>query len=113
VNDVTIDVQVLADDGHKHVTRITGSAGIAITIASTDLSKFTMDPADAIGIMQAQPDMPSVSIRADNTMELALMLAGIISAVDEAAPRVLPIALALSRLMDSGHPLLKREYPEL
>ena len=109
---ITIDVQMQTDESApRQVTRISGSAGIAITIQTIDLERFTVDPENAVQVMLAQPEMPSVCIRADNAMELALMLAGVIATAVEAHPEVLPIALALSRLMDAGHPLMKKEYP--
>ena len=108
--DVTTDPH--PESGLKQVTRMEGTAGIAICIQTTDLEQFTVDPESAIAVMLAQPQMPTVAIRAENAMELALMLAGIISTVHEANPAVLHTALRLARLMDAGNPLLKKEYPK-
>lgn len=108
---ITIDVRRDEEDGGPQVTRIVGTAGMAVTIKGTDLEAISVDPTDAAAVMRAQKHMPTVSLRANTLAEVALMLAGLISAVHHAEPAAVPIALKLAAFMDSGHPDLKIEYP--
>ena len=111
---ITIDLRRDDPDGNQHVTRMQGTAGMAIAIETTDLDQFTVDPDVAQAVMMLQgKNMPVCSIRASNAMELALMVAGVVATADHTHPGILPLALRLAGLMDCDNPMMYREDEDL
>ena len=96
---ISIDVKRHLDDGEIDVTRLSGVAGVALVVEHDyDLSK---------GFHGIQ--FPITSIRIDTAAHAAIILAGLIAAVRDIDPTVVPLALQLS--MFAGEPIFKRDIP--
>lgn len=104
---LTIDVR--RSDGD--VTKLQGVAGVAVML-QTDFELEDFDSAE--DMMRHLPDMPIVSLRADNKGQLAVILAGLLASVrDTAGGEVVSTAFALAPFIDAREPQLYREAPPL
>ncbi len=103
-----LQIQLRRDDGD--VTLLEGVAGVAVVMQSDTIP--CANPNDPVSLMKSLPEMPIISLRADNSAQLSVMLAGMIAVVDDAAgPEAVRIAFALAPLIDCRNPQLRREVP--
>lgn len=101
-------IDIRRDDGE--VTRLEGVAGLAVMMQSDTLP--VVNERDARALMQALPDMPVVSLRADNSRQLAIMLGTLLASVSEyAGVETVELAIVLSAFVNAKKPELRRVLP--
>jgi len=103
-----IRIDLRRDDGD--VTRLEGVAGLAVMMQTDHLP--VVDDADARALMQAVRDMPVVSLRANTSRQLAIMLGTLIASVGEiAGEETVQLACVLSGFVNAANPTLRRVLP--
>lgn len=101
---ITIDVRRFDGD----VTRLEGVAGVSVVMGE-DVP--IVDPTDAEALVAAVKDMPVVSLRADNSAQLAVMLGCLMATIAEVAPEALDAAAAVALITNARDPRCRRDLP--
>lgn len=103
---VTVEI---ARDG-VDVARWEGVAAIAVTLQK-DLVP-NADPSNPVDLASKVPDMPVVSLRADNAAQLSVMLGCLLGVVEQqAGPEAVLAAIMFSRMANFADPEMLRTLP--
>lgn len=93
----------------NEVSVLEGVAGIAIVMPTEEMPlPESMDPEDLIAWLK---DMPHISLRCDNTAQMAVCLGVMIGTVMDIAPDALEGAMAIAAITNASEPLLRKEFP--
>ena len=94
----------------NEVSVLEGVAGIAIIMPTDDMPiPKSMDPKDLIACLV---NMPLISLRCDNTAQLAICLGVMMGTVMDIAPEALEGAMAVAAVTNAHDPLLRKEFPK-